>query len=401
MKKRKKDSKKIVSIFGVKVGEQIFYIGKTEKEKNKENAFNVSDIRYQYHNPALREVFIKNDIDNESQVEIITLKEVPEDEWFDGKLKEVVEKYKDDHPLLNADWMKEGRRGYWDGTLGYWFGKTRDKNTLRRLSESKEKKIVEYDADGDIVKIWKSGKDIGENVFNDYTAVNGCGESRIYQLVNNKSIKGKFEEGSYWFRYQELIDKYLLIPSSIDIDELIKEEKENKSRRIIANTTTSTSYEIIQHNKNGDVINTFETVNRAAYHFKTNIKEIRQLCNGKRYNPYYLLKYGEKTVKPKGCDDDIPKYKHKPLRKPKPPKKVKVVTNNYIPRKTYQEIYQYDELGNFINTFFGVISATSKLGLNETAIRRICKGQNIKDVYDKKGNKIILKFGKKTRYYGK
>ena len=58
--------------------------------------------------------------------------------------------------------MSEGKIGYWQGTKGYWFGKTRDKYTIKRLTESKFKRAVQYDSNGKLIKIYESQREIAE-----------------------------------------------------------------------------------------------------------------------------------------------------------------------------------------------------------------------------------------------
>lgn len=47
---------------------------------------------------------------------------------------------------------------YWSGTKGYWYNKKKDIQTINKLSESKEKQIVEYDVKGCLKKIWKRSR---------------------------------------------------------------------------------------------------------------------------------------------------------------------------------------------------------------------------------------------------
>jgi hypothetical protein len=39
---------------------------------------------------------------------------------------------------------------------GYWLGKKRDEKTLKALSESKFKKVIQYNTKGELVKIWSN-----------------------------------------------------------------------------------------------------------------------------------------------------------------------------------------------------------------------------------------------------
>ena len=120
-------------IYGIKIGDKYQYIGKKKNCHHPDGNLRKSDVGYQYVNSKIKTVFDDN---QDAVVEPILI--VPEDQWYDEKLKEVVSKHHDKHPLLNSKWMLEGKHGYWEG-------KTRDEYTINRLAESKHIKIVEYD----------------------------------------------------------------------------------------------------------------------------------------------------------------------------------------------------------------------------------------------------------------
>lgn len=119
-------------IYGVKTGDRYHYIGKRYDCRDADGNMRKSDAVYQYVNPKIRNIF------ENQEVVVEPLEIVSEKLWYDAKLAEVVQKYGEKHPLLNSQWMLEGKRGYWQD-------KQRDANTLKRLSESKYIKIVEYD----------------------------------------------------------------------------------------------------------------------------------------------------------------------------------------------------------------------------------------------------------------
>ena len=296
-------------IYGVKSNNKFHYIGKTIKKiKNDNGIINNSKINVQYHNLSLRDIF-KN-YENVS-VEPIIL--VPENKWYSEKLREVIEH--NEHPLVNAKWMLEGKNGYWQG-------KKRDANTLLMLSQSKYKQFVEYDKNGQLKKIWKSGKEVGIIIFKDYKIVNGSGSTNLYQITSKPSIRKRFIHNSYWFKLDELIIHFNGIPEKLNIRSIIKKEKEN--RRLKRENERKSRKQMGIYNARrysverceittGEVISIYKNVNEAAYKLKLTIKTIRRLCTSKKIKPVgFILKYGEKISQPKNIS--YPKYQTKSLK---------------------------------------------------------------------------------------
>jgi hypothetical protein len=116
---------------------------------------------------------------------------------------------------------------------GYWRGKKRDSNTLKKLSESKYIKVVQYDKDGNLIKIWDSCKDAAIAIFKDYQIINGSAKSKIYDVLECKTIKNRFIYDSYWFKEKETIGfGFKNPPIKILIDYIYEYEKSiKKSRR--------------------------------------------------------------------------------------------------------------------------------------------------------------------------
>jgi len=283
-------------IYGVKSNNKFHYIGKTIKKiKNDNGTINNSKINVQYHNLSLRDIF-----KNYKNVSVEPIILVPENKWYSEKLREVVEH--NEHPLVNAKWMLEGKNGYWQG-------KKRDANTLLMLSQSKFKQFVEYDKNGQLKKIWKSGKEIGIKIFKDYEIVNGSGSTKLYQITLNPSIKKRFKFNSYWFKLDELIIHFNGIPEKLNIQSIIKKENENrrlkreneKESRKQMGIYNAKRYSVVRCEiTTGDVITIYKNVNEAAYKLKLCIQTIRRLCTGKKIKPVgFILKYGEKISQPK------------------------------------------------------------------------------------------------------
>jgi hypothetical protein len=172
---------------------------------------------------------------------------------------------------------------------GYWQGKKRDEKTLKRLSESKYKSFVQYDINGNLIKIWKSGKEIGTQIFKDYKIVNGGSRTKIYKICENKLIVNRLKYNSYWFKSEELIDKFNEIPEKINV-EFNKRKSRSKPTKI--NRYSVECYDM----KSGELITTYLNTDEAATKLNITRGHINKLCTGKRKLKDLVLKYGEKSL---------------------------------------------------------------------------------------------------------
>ena len=291
-----------VNIYGVKNGENFHYIGKTNKTAKEDGNLKHSDIHYQYTNEKIKNLF-----DDDTNVTVI--KVVDEEVWYNEKLHEVVEFYNKKHPLVNAGWMCEGKRGYWEG-------KERDKHTLTRLSESKFKKVYQYDDKGNLVKIWRSAKAAATMVFKDYHVFKGSACSELYNVLRRSTLKNKFKHNYYWFREEDLIKMYNpnSIPKHIYLYGINLEE--HKKRSIIRKNTVVENIRkasVIHYDIKGNIIARYKNTAVAAYILKTTMHNIQKLCSGKMINKNYLLMYGEKSLQP--VREKYPEYTIEPLRR--------------------------------------------------------------------------------------
>lgn len=357
------------TIYGVRTGDTYHYIGKTSEDVKADGKLNNSDAQRQYHNSDIREIFINNE-----NVEVIPLKTCAQQDWYDEKLDEVVDKYKDEHPLLNAQWMLDGKRGFWEGTQGYWQGKERDAHTLQRLSESKFKKVVQYDKQGNLVKVWESGKEVAEKVFGDYRVVNGAGETSLYDVLNARTLKGRLRYNSYWFWENKLVQHFGVIPNKLNVESIRARERKIISERMkIVNANRvqagQRKYTVIHYNNDGSIKARYDNTQHAAFKLKISVKNVRRLCKGTLVNHNYNLKYGEKIVQQ--IAPKYPKYKTKEVKSTKPR------ANQAKPpvhTRTYFTVNQYEN-GCVVNKFNNVREAAQHFGLKESAVRRICRGE--------------------------
>ncbi len=290
-----------VTIYGIKTGESFRYIGKLGKIA-KNNLFNNSDVHYQYTNDRIRELFT-------SGTNVVPIKIVTSEEWYYEKLREIVEKHGKNHPLVNAQWMLDGKRGYWEG-------KERDKFTLSRLSESKFKKVYQYDPKGYLFKIWRSGKAAATMIFKDYQVVKGAGTTELYNILGRTILKNKFSHGYYWFWEEDLKKMYAPNPIPRHIYLYGIDLEQHKKRSIIRKHTVVENMQkyCVHHlDTEGHVFYTYKNTNQAAFMLKTTVHIIQKLCRGTIKNNYYILKYGKKSLQP--VNEKYPDYVIEPLRK--------------------------------------------------------------------------------------
>lgn len=270
---------------------------------------------------------------------------------------------------------------------GYWKNKKRDSNTLRRLSESKYVKVIEYNKFGNYIKSWDSIKDVAEFVFNDYRIVNGGSKSIAYRMLKSTTIKGRFRMGSYWFRELELLNKFGKIPIRLNIDKL-KEEELYKRRfsykKSLKPRTHSKKYSVLHYNEDGKLIAKYNSSKHAAFKLNTTPRTIERICTGKIKNSVYNLKYGEKSLQP--IDESYPNYEIKPILK---------LRKEYQKTRTRYQVIQYDESGNQLRIFKNTTHCSKILKISESQIRSLCLGK--KEFITLKNKKIYLKYGEKKQ----
>ena len=339
-------------IYAVKTGDTCHYIGKTIKE-SAEGKITKSLIANTYQNEGLIKVF-----EDHKDIVIEPLLLVDIKEWYDEKLHEVVQKHKDDHPLVNAQWMLDGKRG-----IEYWRGKKRDAHTLKCLSESKYIRVCQYDKDGVLVRVWKGGKEAAIEVFGDYKLVNNSGKTDLYNAIRAKYVKNKFKMGYYWFREKDLIRYFNLVPTKLNIDAIHQAEQKRKreTRKKQVNVFT-TRYTVQQFNKYDKLIRTFDNTAHCGYELKVSMGFVQRICSGKRSNNNYLLAFGPKLRQP--SKQEYPDYKIKIKPQIKIPK-------FYKPTRTRRVVYHYKN-GVLIQTYGSVKECAKRLYTNESLVRRHC-----------------------------
>lgn len=367
------ENKKTAIIYGVEKDNKYHYIGKTIKFKKDEIIkLTKHSISYIYNNPNINKIIVNSD------AKLKPIKEIPINKWYDEKLNEVILKYNEDHPLQNAQWMKDGKRSYWDGTNGYWYGKKRDDNTLYQLSKSKFRKILQYDINGIKVKEWKSVKHAAIEIFKDYKIVNGSASSKLYGILRNKLIDNKFSHNSYWFRYGDLIQHFNIIPKKINISKIKEYQKDIKSKQLKENHKERTYHSIysVEHYIDNKLHNIYDNIYYAGYDLKLHPKTVQRVCNGNIKNSAIDLRYGKKIQQLIGIKNDIPEYETIPL-----PIKKNNIKSICFKTKTSYSIEKYDLNHNIIAFYPSVKIASKKLKMTQQKIRSLCKNNKIYKKY--------------------
>lgn len=279
--------KKDVNIYQIKLNDKIYYIGKTNRN-DKNGNIRRSMLTYGYTNKKIIDLFNNKDIKIEKIVDI------NHEYWFDRKLSEVVKSHKAEHPLLNAQWMLDGKR-----SISYWEGRKRDSHTIKRLSESKFKQIAQYDINGNLIKVWDSVKESAICFVGDYTVdeeTKAC-KTKLYNLLRNKKVNNRLLLDCYWFLKEELISKYGNVPEFINIPEI-----KNAYSRTLSDKLSNrkykykTKYTVIQYDNDGNIINSYLNVLECANSLGISISVVNRYCNGiNNKRPKFHLKYGEKV----------------------------------------------------------------------------------------------------------
>jgi len=362
------------TIYGVKTGETIHYIGKTIREGND------GEIKGHMISNRVKNIALDNIIRNNENVVIEPIKVVESDEWYDEKLQEVVQRHAEHHPLVNAQWMLDGKRG-----PEYWRGKTRDAHTIQRLAESKYTRICQYDKNGKLVKVWAGAKEAAIEVFGDYQVINNSGKSDLYNAMRATTMKCSFKLGYYWFRESEMKEHFGLVPTKLNLSVILAKEKEIRkaNRKKSTPATHFTRATVIQYDKDGDVINQFDNTHHAAYELKISLCMVQRYCRGTSYNDNYILGFGPKMWQP--ARPEYPKYKvrvKKSRHKIKKPRKL----------RSEQRVNEYKN-GVVYRRFDTVAEAAQHFGLKESTVKRLCKGE-MKLSYKEYP---FLKFGKKVK----
>lgn len=279
-------------IYGLKNGEDLRYVGKTNSGKsNDEGEIRKSRLSQLYINTKTKEIVSHND-----GAHVVPLLEVPVEEWYDEKLREVVKQYQEGNDLVNADWMKRGKRGYWQD-------KKRDSHTLQALSQSKYKTVEQFDLQGNYVQTWRSAKDVAIHVFGEYEIKNGSASSGFYQVISSANPRGHRYGKYYWWTTEELLTSYGRIPESLNIElmQTIYDEGKKRNRKTARRTTRKTQthttrYTVVLTQADGSE-RVFDNVRHCAHVLGMTESTVKNIVSGHKKHKYDL-RYGKKLRQP-------------------------------------------------------------------------------------------------------
>jgi hypothetical protein len=271
-------------IYGVKVDDDLIYVGKTHVG-DKDGNLRRTKLQVFHVNKKLQKI-LKN---KKEKLSLIEIKDTNLKNWYNDRNNEAHLRYVGGElKLVNDPWILNGKKSYWHG-------KVKDKHTIERMSESKHKKIVQFDNNGVYIKTWNSGKEIGIKVFKDYKVNNGSSKSKIYSIIKTKIIKNRLYLNSYWFTEEEILKYFSIIPKKLNIDALIQMNKESK-KQPHAQTSYTQIYKINKFTLKGKLIRSYDTAEDAAQRCNVNVSTIRKACRTGKEKELcgYLWDYGEK-----------------------------------------------------------------------------------------------------------
>lgn len=214
-----------------------FYVGKTEVLTD-DGKIKMTNLGVYYQN---RKLYKKVKSAKNFKIRVLVRTSNESKIWFRERLKKHKEYLSKKYKLVNSDKIV-GLVSY-----KYWQGKKRDKNTLKRLEESKYKPIVQYTLDGKFVRQWPSGKHAAKH-YKCYVLENGSGSSPIHGAT--LSLKKKWKNW-IWYKASELQTKYGNIPQQLN--KLDYNVPPRKLKTVI-----------LKCDKKGNVLDTFYTAKRAA-----------------------------------------------------------------------------------------------------------------------------------------
>ena len=356
------------TIYGVKIGETIHYIGKTIREGSD------GEIKGHMISNRVKNIALDNIIRNNENVVIEPIKVVETDEWYDEKLNEVVARHAQHHPLVNAQWMLDGKRG-----PEYWLGKTRDAHTIQRLAESKYTRICQYDDKGVLVKVWVGAKEAAIEVFGDYQVIKNSGKTDLYNAMRATTMRSSFRLGYYWFRESDMKRHFGLVPKKLNLAVILDKEKQRKReiRKRSKPTTHTTRATVIQY-CNHEEIERYDNTHHAAFELKIALSTVQKICRGTLFNNNYILEFGPKVLQP--INSNYGKYVIR-FKKHVKPRKVEMTS------RTYTEVLHFKN-DKLLRTYEGVGEAVKKLGFTEYKVRKLCRTRAVV-------NNRRLEFGEK------
>lgn len=252
---------KLTNIYTVYSDNKPVYVGKTNVLKD--NKIVLKDLPAYKNNKKLsKKIRTMNNIS-------VRIHFKPQNEpkvWYNEKLKRLSEHKEQKTKLVNS-------YNVWGLTKPFWKGKRRDKNTLKRLSESKFKPVLQYDLNGKFVKEWPSGRHVGK-YYRDYEVINGAGTTKLYPaLAKRISLYHNY----YWFYKERVTNTFNGIPRNLPV-EFYKPTPPPRKKVVRPEGFINSNSIAVGKYKNGKLVAKFNT-----------LKEAAQSLRGVKY-PNFILK---------------------------------------------------------------------------------------------------------------
>lgn len=261
-------------LFGLKKNGVLVYIGKTTKIKENKP---ISKVAY---GPKYR--FFSEKTRKKSDFEVEIIDETTQKKWFDDKLINIVY-YKRGNKLKNAKHLLDGRRGFLKKGEGYWLGKEKDAHTLKRLSESKHRRVLQFDQNGVLIKRWDSIKEAAIKVFKDYQVVNGSASSELYKILTLR-FASRTNSKFFWIKEEDFLHYYPRLQKKISIPNLIKRELDSLPEKKVSRPKHKWVYSVEEYNNDGVLKKRHKTTYHAAKHYGVKPNYINKLCKSGRKN---------------------------------------------------------------------------------------------------------------------
>lgn len=238
--------------------------------------------------------------------------------------------------------------GYNSNSGGNSYRLYNSKEIGKRISESKSKKVIQYDLEGNFMKVWDSSNQIYEEL--------GILAAGIRNCCRNITTHA----GCYIWRYlqEEVIFKI----------EGLSEAKQNQiyAQKQSSNTKNGKTYKkLLQYDYKGNFIREFESIKEACDLYNINRSCIIECCTKKLETAggyiwrYYTSNYDSQINLSKEQIDN--NYK------------------NFI--KFFSKIFQYDSDGNLIQIHDSFTKAEQSTNISRKKISKACKDGTLLNNY--------------------
>lgn len=213
---------------------------------------------------------------------------------------------------------------------GYRWSKTKDLADVE--IKPHKKRVVMYDLNGNMLKIFRSSTDASISVFKDKSKRSG-----ISKCVNGEN---KTAYGYIWRYYEDVLDNNNNIKSNIGCDVVIKSNTRSK--------TDANNIRVCKFNLNGEYIRTYSSIKEASTDSDVGYNSIRACLNGKQN-----IAGGFRW---------------------------KVFDNNYSieikENKKKKKVHQFDLFGEYVASYESLAKASESTNICYSSIQKCASGEN-------------------------